>query len=58
MTPRSSQAVDAPLCSVCGGELIQYEDGPDGTLECAWCDGDDPGQVATVDPAFYPGLVE
>lgn len=46
--------VDEPLCTVCGGEMLQFEDGPDDTLECAWCDGEDPGQVASCDPAVTP----
>lgn len=52
-----SAPANVPCCPICGGERIQYEDGPDDTLQCAWCWAE-PGQVATVDPAVYPELVE
>jgi hypothetical protein len=35
-------------CPHCTGEMIQYEDGPDNTLECAWCDEDE--ELAPAEP--------
>jgi hypothetical protein len=50
----SSSLVDAPTCPHCGGEMIQFEDGPDDTLECAHCDGKGPPECGECGHATHP----